>query len=191
MDSEDLTSSNVSSGQENLFTKQSRNIDIVVHTVVGQFKGTAVCQPQQRLLDALNKGFAIGKAQTSIDFIPITNVVYTKPDTSSATMDVTYIRKKNVLYIAEIGGRKKRGVPLTYPFREKKGIRVVINLAAQSLTGLMYGEMWEELQEALNRTDQFIPLTDVTFNPPPASGPEKVNFVAVNKDYIIYAGSEE
>ena len=57
-----------------------------------------------------------------------------------------------------------------------------------SLVGNMHSEMWEELQDALNRTDQFIPFTDVDFNPPLEGGINHLSFVAVNKDHIIYVG---
>ncbi|AKG53718.1 hypothetical protein DGWBC_1063 [Dehalogenimonas sp. WBC-2] len=75
-----------------------------------------------------------------------------------------------------------------HPLRRKKPLQATINLPHIVLTGNMHSEMWEEMQDALNHTDQFIPLTDVDFDPPLESGIDRLSFVAINKDHIIYVG---
>ncbi|MGI2335541.1 MAG: DUF6812 domain-containing protein [Dehalogenimonas sp.] len=165
-----------------------RKIKILVYTTNGIFAGTTLCQPQQRLLDALNKGFHSPSMQTLVDFISLSEVILFNSPEEPRNMETAYIRKNNILFVGEQSPTSGPTQPNVYPTRHKKQLQAVINLPQLSLTGNMHSEMWEELQEALNRSDQFIPVTDVDFNPPLPTGIERLNFVAVNKDHIVYVG---
>jgi hypothetical protein len=165
-----------------------RKVKVLIYTTNGIFSGITMCQTQQRLLDAINKGFYSSRMQAFADFLPLSEVMFFNSLNESRSMETAYIRKTNILFVGEQFAAS--GTPQTnvYPMRRKKPLEAVINLPQLSLTGNMHSEMWEELQEALNRTDQFIPVTDVGFNPPLPNGIDRLDFVAVNKDHIIYVG---
>lgn len=165
-----------------------RQVEVYIYTMNGIFIGSTLCQHQQRLLDALNKGFYSPKLQTFTDFMPVFNVVLKDNTESKQRMDTVYIRKSNILFVGEITPEHSAVQPNVYPVRRKKPLQAIINLPQISLRGNMHSEMWEELQEALNRSDQFIPTTDVSFNPPLLGNIKSFPFVAVNKDHIVYVG---
>lgn len=165
-----------------------RKVRVLIFTTNGIFSGATMCQPQQRLLDALNKGFYSVRMQAFADFLPLSEVVFYDSRNESRNLETAYIRKNNILFVGEQSPESGATPTNVYPMRRKKQLQAVINLPQLSLTGNMHSEMWEELQEALNRSDQFIPVTDVDFNPPLPTGIERLNFVAVNKDHIIYVG---
>ena len=56
------------------------------------------------------------------------------------------------------------------------------------LKGKMYAEVWQELLQALDRDERFLPLTSVTVWPELANGESRFDFVAVNKDQVVYLG---
>ncbi|TFG45926.1 MAG: hypothetical protein E4H31_02075 [Dehalococcoidia bacterium] len=165
-----------------------RQVKVLIYTNSGIFLGLTLCQHQQRLLDALNKGFYSLKLHAFADFMPLFNVDYFESGAETRHMDTVYIRKNNILFVGEQPTEPAPTQVGVYPMRRKKPLQAIINLPQLSLTGNMHSEMWEELQEALNRTDQFIPVTDVDFDPPLQSDIKRLSFVAVNKDHIIYVG---
>ncbi|MBA7569548.1 hypothetical protein ES708_11288 [subsurface metagenome] len=73
--------------------------------------------------------------------------------------------------------------------RKNRAIAVKVHRPPYTLTGSMYSEAWEQLVDALNREDMFLPLTDAEVSPVLDSGEEKFSFLAVNKDQIVYIGS--
>ena len=166
-----------------------RKVNVMAVTTTGIFTGIVHCQSQQRLLDALNKGFYTQINHPNTDFIPICDAKMAVKGDSAVLMDMAYVRKSDVLFIGEEKNQGMLcGAPMHYPIRKKKAIKVVVNLPNISLTGNIYSEMWEELQDALTRTSQFIPMTNVDLCPPLSHGIEWLYFVAVNKDRISYIG---
>ncbi|MEN8614387.1 hypothetical protein ABFB09_03745 [Dehalogenimonas sp. THU2] len=173
---------------DNFDVTRFRRVNVIIFTTNGIFSGLTLCQHQQRLLDALNKGFYTSKLQTCSDFVPLFEVSFFAPGQAARHMDTAYIRKNNILFVGEQNIVSSTTQTNVYPMRRKKPLQAVINLPQVSLTGNMHSEMWEELQDALNRSDQFIPLTDVDFNPAFEGGIAQLDFVAVNKDHIVYVG---
>ena len=172
----------------NIDPARFRSVKVFIYTTTGLFSGYTYCQYQQRLLDALNKGFVTSKLQTGSDFLPLFNLDIISPGLNPRHMDTVYIRKSNVLLVGEREASSSVEIATAYPIRRKKTLPTVINLPQVSVSGNMYSELWEELQDSLNRSDQFIPLTDVDFAPPLPSGISRSKFVAVNKDHIVYVG---
>ena len=185
--SEPRESSNLPSGID---PTRFRSVKVFIYTTTGVFAGYTYCQYQQRLLDALNKGFTTSKLQSGSDFLPLFNLDIFSPGSPTRHMDTVYIRKNNVLMVGESDTSPIAGVSNAYPIRRKKTLQTVINLPQVSVTGNMYAELWEELQDSLNRSDQFIPITDVEMVPELPSGISHSNFVAVNKDHIVYVGKQ-
>lgn len=165
-----------------------RRIKVFIFTTSCLFSGYTYCQHQQRLLDALNKGFFTSKLQTCSDFLPLFDLEVFSSSVTSRRMDTVYIRKSNILFVGEGDSGAPPAAAGSYPLRRKKTLQTVINLPQTCITGNMYSEMWEEMQDSLNRSDQFIPVTDVVFEPPLPGGINRSAFVAVNKDHIIYVG---
>ena len=128
------------------------------------------------------------KLKTCADFLPLFDLDFYSSGAPGRHLDTAYVRKNNILFIGELETDPPAPAAGVYPMRRKKPLQAVINLPQVSLTGNMYSEMWEELQDALNRSDQFIPLTGVSFSPPLPGGITRSSFVAVNKDHIVYVG---
>ncbi|PPD58876.1 hypothetical protein [Dehalogenimonas etheniformans] len=165
-----------------------RSIKVFIYTTTGVFSGYTYCQYQQRLLDALNKGFMTSKLQSGSDFLPLFDLDVYSPGIPARHMDTVYVRKNNVLMVGESDSPVSGTSANAYPIRRKKTLQTVINLPQVSVKGNMYAEMWEELQDSLNRSDQFIPVTNVEIAPELPSGISRSSFVAVNKDHIVYVG---
>ena len=165
-----------------------RRVKVFIYTTNGLFSGYTYCQQQQRLLDALNKGFFTSRLQPYADFLPLFDLDVYSSAAPPRRMDTAYVRKSSILMVGELESEAVPCQSNCYPLRRKKTLQAVINLPQVILTGNMHSEMWEELQDALNRSDQFIPVTDVDFDPPLPGSIVRSNFVAVNKDHIIYVG---
>ncbi len=165
-----------------------RRVKVFIYTTSGLFSGYTYCQQQQRLLDALNKGFFTSRLQPYADFLPLFDLDVYSSGTPGRRMDTAYVRKSSILFVGELETETTACQTGCYPMRRKKTLQAVITLPQVVLTGNMHSEMWEELQDALNRSDQFIPVTDVDFDPPLPGSIVRSNFVAVNKDHIIFVG---
>ena len=163
-------------------------VKVLVLTVSGIFTGYTTYRRHQRLLDALNKGFFTPKIQSTSDFMPLYDLDIHEPGNMVRHMDMVYLRKGSILFVGEQTNEPRPPSTLVYPMRKKKPIQAIINLPETSLKGNMHSEMWEELQDAINRNDQFIPLTDVDFSTPLLEGISHLSFVAVNKERIVYVG---
>ncbi len=168
-------------------------VKVVVCTANCIFVGYTYRLHQQRLLDALNKGFVAGQLHVGQSFMPLTGVKVCLPAGKEEYMESTYIRKANILFVGEKNGQQP-GTPEAreqskiYPFREKKALKAKVHMPLYTLVGSMHGEMWEQLLDALNKDELFLPLTNVELSPGLESGDSTFGFVAVNKDQIIYVG---
>ena len=136
-----------------------------------------------------------GQLQVGSDFLPLTEVEVLFPDKSKEHMASTYVRKTNILLVAEKSGGQPeavdvKGTPRVYPMREKKPIGVEVYMSLYTLVGSMHGEMWQQLLDTLNRDERFLPLTNVNISPPLATGESRFDFVAINKDQIFYVGEQ-
>jgi hypothetical protein len=165
-----------------------RSVKVFIYTTTGVFSGYTYCQYQQRLLDALNKGFMTSKGQGGSDFLPLFNLDVYSTGVAPRHLETVYIRKNNVLMVGEGESSPATTPSNAYPIRRKKTLQTIINLPLISVTGNMYAELWEELQDSLNRSEQFIPVTDVDIVPQLPGGITHSKFVAVNKDHIVYVG---
>jgi len=136
-----------------------------------------------------------GQLHVGGDFLPLTEVEVFLSAKKSEHMASTYIRKANILFVAErVESQPKtantKDTPKIYPVREKKPIGVKVYMSLYTLTGKMHSEMWQQLLDTLNKDERFLPLTGVEISPPLASGESKFSFAAINKDQIIYVGEQ-
>jgi predicted amidohydrolase YtcJ len=52
----------------------------------------------------------------------------------------------------------------------------------------MHVGLWQELAQALDGDNRFLPMTDVVISPSLISGESTFAFVAINKDQIVHIG---
>jgi hypothetical protein len=167
-------------------------VEIVVCTASYTLTGHTYRLHPQRLLDALNKGFSASDSHIAKDFVPLTEVEVFFPDGRQEYMASTYIRKTNILFVAERGRQEQLDEPgiedksKIYVKRAKKPLGVKVYMPFYTLVGKMYGEMWQQLLYVLNRDEMFLPLTDVEVSPELVCRESRFDFVAINKDQLIY-----
>jgi len=173
-------------------------VPVVVCTISGTYSGLTYRLADQRLLDALNEGFSSRALRMGRDFVPLTDVQAYFPTGTRVQMASryrsTYIRKANIFFVGELSGqqseteaepREKRRAPRA---RAKKIIDAEIHISPYVLKGRMYAEVWQELLHALDGDAKFLPLTNVTVWPELPDGEARFDFVAVNKDQVVYLG---
>lgn len=170
-----------------------KKVEVVVCTSSCTFAGHTYRLRQQRLLDALNKGFVANSSRIGRDFVPLTEVEMFFLDKRKEYMASTYIRKANILFVVEKSGGQPwmpdiEDRPKIHLMRTKKPIGAKVYVPLYTLVGKMYGERWQQLLDTLTRDEMFLPLTDVEISPELVSGESRFSFVAINKDQIIYVG---
>jgi hypothetical protein len=173
-------------------------VPVVVCTISGTYSGLTYRLADQRLLDALNEGFSSKALRMGRDFVPLTDVQAYFPTGTRVQMASryrsTYIRKANIFFVGELSRRQSeiavesRGKQRAPRTRAKKTIAAEIHISPYILKGQMYAEVWQELLHALDRDEKFLPLTNVTIWPDLANGESCFDFVAVNKDQVVYLG---
>jgi hypothetical protein len=166
-------------------------VAVVVCTSSCTFVGHTYRSHQQRLLDALNKGFVADSSRIGRDFLPLTQVEVFFPDKRREHMASTYITKANILLVAEKSGGQRETSdiedrPKNYLMRTKKSIEAEICMPPYTLVGKMHGEIWQQLLDTITGDEMFLPLTNVEISPELVKGESIFSFVAVNKAQIIY-----
>jgi hypothetical protein len=173
-------------------------VPVVVCTISGTYSGLTYRLADQRLLDALNEGFSSKALRMGRDFVPLIDVQAYFPTGTRVQMASryrsTYIRKANIFFVGELShqqsemkaeAREKRR---SAHARAKKTIDAEIHISPYVLKGQMYAEVWQELLHALDGDAKFLPLTNVTVWPELPDGEARFDFVAVNKDQVVYLG---
>ncbi|MDM8000782.1 MAG: hypothetical protein QUS33_12550 [Dehalococcoidia bacterium] len=172
-------------------------VQVVICTISGTYSGFTFRLSGQRLLDALNEGFSSRSLRMGKDFVPLTDVQAYFPTGTRVHMASryrsTYIRKANILFVGELSRHQGEEADSTdgrkvSRARAKKTIAAEIHIAPYILKGQMYAELWEELLHALDGDAKFLPLTKVTVWPELPGGEARFDFVAVNKDQVVYLG---
>lgn len=167
-------------------------IAVVVCTETHTFAGFTYCAYGQRLLDALNEGLPIDSWRIGKYFLALTEVEVFLPDAGREDVASTYIRKSNILFVCgksetQFAARGSRFSDTTYPFRRrKKSVPVIVRYPSYTLLGKMHNDVFEKLMDTLEGEDSFLPVTNVEILPGLVSGESKFDFVAVNKDKIVY-----
>jgi len=167
-----------------------RQVDVVVCTTAGIFVGHTYRTSRLRLLDALNKGFAARGTRIALDYMPMTEVEMYLPEGGKQAMASVHIRKANIVFVAEKGG----GQPDADTSRvgkvivAKKPVEAKIRVVPYVMVGRLHSAAWAELVTSLHQEETFIPLTKVQISPELPTGETQFDFVAVNKDQVIYVG---
>ena len=164
---------------------------MVACTEICTLTGYTYCLNHQRLLDVLNQDFISNSLPIGKDFIPLINAEVLFPNREREHMASIYIRKSNILFVGEKSEPETKepafeDKPKIYLAKTKNPIEVEIQMASYMLTGQVHAQAWQKLLDAVDRADQFIPLTDVEIYPPLDNTASAFDFVAVNRDKIIY-----
>jgi len=168
-----------------------RQVEVAVFTETCTLTGHTYCMKFQRLLDVLNQDFMPNLLPIGKDFMPLTDVEVSFPSLKRELMPSIFVRKTNILFVGEKSEHQLKipeteGKPKAYPVRAKKFIGVEIHMSLYTLMGQTYTEVWQKLLDAVDRADRFIPLTNVKIYPTLNNTALTFDFVAVNRDKIIY-----
>lgn len=147
---------------------------------------------QHRLLDELNSGYVANLYHLGEEFLPLTEVRMVYPGGAQDIALSTHVKKSNILFVAErgsgpgnrAGAREGRGPA----YRVKKPLTAKVFVPPYVLEGKMHVALWQELAQALDGDNRFLPMTDVVFSPALPNGEPAMAFVAVNKEQIVHIG---
>jgi hypothetical protein len=168
-----------------------RQVEVAVFTDTCTLTGHTYRMKFQRLLDLLNQDFMPNLMPIGKDFMPLNDVEVSFPNGKREAMASTYISKASIFFVGEKSEHQSK-IPETedrakiYPVRAKKFIEAEIRMSLYKLTGQMYVEVWQKVLDAIDRADKFIPLTNVRIYPTLEKTVLTFDFVAVNRDKIIY-----
>jgi len=167
-----------------------RQVEVVVCTTAGTFVGHAYRTSRLRLLDALNKGFAVHGTHIAMDYIPMTEVRMHLPDGTQHDMASAHIRKASVFFVAERKGGQPEGDTSKFGkvIVAKKPVDARLCTMRHVLDGRLHSAAWAELVTSLYQKETFMPLTNVKVQPPLLTGESEFGFMAVNNDKVVYVG---
>lgn len=167
-----------------------RQVDVVICTTAGVFVGHTYRSSRLRLLDSLNKGFAARGTRIGLDYIPMTDVELYLPNGGKQAMASAHIRKANVVLVAERGGGQPDGETSKAGkvIVAKKPVEAKVCMVPYVLVGRLHSAAWAELVTSLHQEETFIPLTKVQITPQLPTGESQFEFVAANKDQVVYVG---
>jgi hypothetical protein len=170
-----------------------RHVEVAVFTETCTLTGHTYCMKFQRLLDLLNQDFTPNLLPIGKDFMPLTDVELSFPSGRRESMASIYVSKASIFFVSEKSEHQSNTPeaedrPKAYPVRAKKFIGVEIHTSLYKLIGQTYVEVWQKLLDAVDRADKFMPLTNVKIYPTLENTVLTFDFVAVNRDKIIYLG---
>jgi len=154
--------------------------------------GTAHLMAQHRLLDDLNTGFVANLHRLGEEFLPLTEVRILYPGGAKDVALTSHVRKSSILFVAErsAGPPDRNGLKEAkgHLLRVKKPLSVKVYMPPYAIEGKMHVGLWQELAQALDGDNRFLPMTDVVISPATLGGESAFPFVAVNKDQILHIG---
>ena len=170
-----------------------KQVKVLVCTETCIFTGYAYRGNHQRLLDILNQHTLANSTQLGKDFLPLTDVEVSLTKGEKKTTAETYIKKSSILFVGEMGEGQpatslNKGRPFIYPMRPKTPLAAEIHLPLYVLRGQMYGESWQQILDVIDKADNFIALTNTEVFRILDHAASRFDFVAVNRDKIIYVG---
>jgi hypothetical protein len=121
----------------------------------------------------------------------MTEVEMYLPEGGRQTMASVHIRKANVVFVAERTGGQPDAADAARVGKvvvAKKPVSAKVWTSPYVLVGRLHSAAWAELVTSLSQEDRFIPLTRVRLSPPLPTGEDQFEFVAINKDQVVYVG---
>jgi hypothetical protein len=146
------------------------------------------CLPQQRLLDRIN-GITASYLPSEKEFLVINKNGIAGGHTASG--ELIYIKKANILFISAVNGSGH--IPAAsklpgnvYPFVRKFQVRVECHIPDYILTGNIYCGKNMDMQNLVRKDMGFFPVTGVHIRCLGGNTSLAADFVAVNKDRLLY-----
>jgi len=170
-----------------------KQVKVVVFTETCILTGHTYCMKHQRLLDVLNQDFMPNSLPIGKDFMPLTEVEVSFTSLKREIMASIYVRKASILFV----GEKSEHQPETaetedraknYPGKAKSPIEAEIRMPLYTLRGQMHAPAGQKMLAAVERADKFISMTNVQIHSALDNTALAFDFVAVNRDKIIYVG---
>ena len=168
-----------------------KRMQVVLCTETCTLTGFTYSMNHQRLLDVLNQNFTSNLLPIGKDFIPLTDAEISFPGRERESAASIYVRKSGILFMAEAtehqtneseNGDKSR----LYLAKPKSSLAAEIHIPSFTLRGQIYGHNLQKLLDVIDRADRFLPLTNVEICPALDNDVSQFDFVAVNRDKIIY-----
>jgi len=170
--------------------KAPRCTYVEVFTVRQVYRGYAVHDISERLLDILNNGSIVNKSELTDDFLPLTEVEIF--DLDGKKVDATancLLNKNNTLVVAEcriLNGELPPSKPFRYTqFQRKKSVWVNILVQDLTIAGQVYVDQNNASITALEVDGIFLPVTKATISSKLSSPYPEYDFLAVNKNQVI------
>jgi len=177
---------------------QTRPLQVWLYANDHIIEGTINCLPHQRFIDYLNSVY-IFKTRAAAKFILVNNANITLPDGANRTMKSLCLNRDSILFGGAMSSeatvaRFIKDGQRTYPVVKKITVTANLYVAtklythAYLISGQMHFAKSRSIIDILNSDQQFLPLTEVEISPPLFADqiPDMLDFVAVNKDIIIY-----
>ena len=168
-----------------------KQVKVLVCTETCTLNGYIYCMKHQRLLDALNQSSITNSLPIGKDFIALTDVELLSPGRARELMASICVRKSSILFVGEKSEHEPK-IPefedktKMYLARTKNPVEVEIHMPLYTLTGRMHAEVWQQVLDVVDRADKFLPLTAVDIHPALDNEALTFDFMAVNRDKIIY-----
>ena len=168
-----------------------KQVKVLVCTETCTLNGYTYCGNHQRLLDALNQSAIANSMPMGKDFLPLVQVEVSLPTGEKKCAADASVRKSSILFIGEKSegqpaNSQTKDRPIIYPMRPKTPVAAEIHLPLYILRGQIYGEAWQQILDVVDRADKFLALTNVSVYRTLDNATSTFDFVAVNRDKIIY-----
>jgi len=161
----------------------TQSVDIAVYTEGRTLIGTVSIPEGLRLSDFLND-----RNKAKHDFIKLTNVTINLVDGTKETSKNVYVNKQSITMITTLEPDSTRGIGAEhgykkYPFVKKLPVRAAILLPGYELS--CYVHFTEAREAAIFTKEQnFLPCTDTMVYDVDKDCRWKIDFAAINKNYI-------
>ncbi len=170
-----------------------KQVKVFVCTETCNLNGYTYCLNHQRLLDTLNQGAVANATPLGKDFLPLLQAEVSFPNGDIKTTTGANVRKSNILFVGEKSEsqpaiQESQDRQLTYRVRPKAPLAVEIHLPLYVLRGQIYGEVWQQILDVVDRADKFIALTNCEARRILDNAELTFDFIAVNRDKIVYVG---
>jgi hypothetical protein len=170
-----------------------KQVKVMVCTETCTFNGFAYCGENQRLLDTLNQNVMANSMALGREFLLLAEVEVSFPSGAKKCTREAIIRKSSILFVGEqdddqpaTSGSNNRQP--NYRLKPKTPLPAEIHLPLYILKGNIYGEAWQQMLDVVDKADKFIALTDVQIVHATDNTELIFDFVAVNRDKIVYVG---
>jgi len=178
--------------------KEIRPLQVWLYASDHIIEGIIYCLPHQRFIDYLNSVY-IFKTRAADQFILVNDASITLSDGTNRTMKSICLNRDSILFAGAISNATtverfindgQRAYPVIQKITVPANLYVATKLYTHAylISGKMHLAKSKTVMDVLNSDQKFLPLTEVEISPPLFADqiPETPDFVAVNKDIIIY-----